>query len=83
MNKLVLISRNFVEFGAFTPAEVLDFQKRGIVQPTDFACLSGDEIWQPAPEFISALAPGDATPVVAKKTVTRAKAPTKKKSAAK
>lgn len=83
MNQLVLISRNFVEFGAFTPSEILDFSKRGILQPTDFASHAGSDEWQPAPEFVTALAPGDAAPATAKKTVSRNKAPTKKKAATK
>ena len=35
MSNLVYLSRSFVEFGPFTPQELLDFSKRGILKGID------------------------------------------------
>jgi hypothetical protein len=45
MNTLVTLSRSFVEFGPFTPAEILDFHKRGLLQETDHLLDAGSETW--------------------------------------
>ena len=45
MNTLVTLSRSFVEFGPFTPAEILDFHKRGLLQETDHLLDAGSDTW--------------------------------------
>jgi hypothetical protein len=77
MNDLVYISRNFTEFGGFAPAEIVDFQKRGILCESDFVRIHGSEAWIPMTDWLtSAVASDTPAPKAAKP-----KAPAKKKTA--
>ncbi|WP_206026429.1 hypothetical protein [Roseimicrobium sp. ORNL1] len=79
MNDLVYISRNFTEFGGFAPAEIVDFQKRGILCESDFVRVHGSEAWIPLTDWLtSAVATDTPAPKAAKP---KAKAPAKKKAA--
>lgn len=67
MSTPVYISRNFTEFGAFTVAEITDFQKRGILLEGDFIREDGSSAWVPSVEFLAALPePAPAAPVTVK-----------------
>lgn len=79
MNDLVYISRNFTEFGGFAPAEIVDFQKRGILCESDFVRVHGSEAWQPLTDWLTSAVATD-TPAPAPKA-TKPKAPAKKKTA--
>lgn len=89
MKDLVYLSRAFVEFGPFTKAEILDFQKRGILSSADYLRDDGADNWlhyqewltvvpMPAPAVVKkpAAKAAAAKPVVAKAPA--AKAPAKK-----
>jgi hypothetical protein len=76
MNDTVYISRNFTEFGAFAPAEIVDFQKRGILCESDFVRTHGSEAWVPLTDWLTS-AVTDAPAAKAAKP----KAPAKKKTA--
>jgi hypothetical protein len=76
MNDLVYISRNFTEFGGFAPAEIVDFQKRGILCESDFVRTHGSEAWQPLTDWLTSAVTEAPAPKAAK-----AKAPAKKKAA--
>lgn len=45
MKHLYYISRNFVEFGAFTALEIADFKTRGILNEHDYVRASKDHHW--------------------------------------
>lgn len=64
MSNSVFISRNFTEFGAFTPAEIVDFQKRGILRESDFVREHGSESWQPLTEWLTTAVAETPAPVV-------------------
>lgn len=77
MNDLVYISRNFTEFGGFAPAEIVDFQKRGILCESDFIRVHGSEAWVPLTDWLTnAVVMDTPAPKAAKP-----KAPAKKKTA--
>ena len=78
MNDLVYISRNFTEFGGFAPAEIVDFQKRGILCESDFVRVHGSEAWIPLTDWLTSAV--TETPAPAPKA-TKPKAPAKKKTA--
>ncbi len=52
MKHLYYISRNFVEFGAFTAPEVTDFNSRGILLDNDYVRAEKDPHWKPLPLWI-------------------------------
>ncbi len=76
MNDLVYISRNFTEFGGFAPAEIVDFQKRGILCESDFVRVHGSGAWVPLTDWITTAVSDAPAPKAAKP-----KAPAKKKTA--
>lgn len=76
MNDSVYISRNFTEFGAFAPAEIVDFQKRGILCESDFVRVHGSEAWLPLTDWLTNAVADTPAPKAAKP-----KAPAKKKAA--
>ena len=91
MSNLVFISRNFVEFGPFKPAEVIDFHSRGILGELDHVREDGHDDWvfisewvvkstPKAPAKIKAAAPA---PAPAAKKAAAKKAPAKKAAAKK
>jgi LysM repeat protein len=87
MNDLVYISRNFTEFGGFAPAEIVDFQKRGILCESDFVRMHGSEAWQPLTEWLTSAvsetpAPKAAKPKAAAKKKTAKNGVKKEKAAA-
>jgi len=57
MKTLVTLSRAFVEFGPFTKAEILDFNKRGLLQDTDYLRDAGTETWLHFSEWLPTAAP--------------------------
>lgn len=77
MTDSIHISRNYIEFGTFTFAEILDFQKRGIVRDSDFLRADKAEVWLPASLWITEATTVKAKPA-AKKTAAKKKVATKK-----
>ncbi len=68
----ILLSRNFVEFGPFTPEEITVFATRGILLEGDFLLQKGTDSWVPCAEWIASITapqapPPPATPPKAKK----------------
>lgn len=53
MKDLVYLSRSFVEFGPFTKAEILDFQKRGLLSDSDYLRDQGSETWLHYQEWLT------------------------------
>ena len=52
MNKdLIYVSRAFVEFGPFSPAEISDFIQRGILRDIDHMRFHGADVWTPLPSW--------------------------------
>lgn len=72
MKDLVYLSRAFVEFGPFSKTEILDFQKRGLLQDSDYLRDEGTDAWLPSPEWLSII------PMPAPKLVKRPAAKTAK-----
>lgn len=71
MKDLVYLSRSFVEFGPFAKKEILDFQKRGLLNDNDYLRDQGSETWlhyaewltivpMPAPKLVKKAAPAKA-----------------------
>jgi len=76
MTDSLYLSRSFVDFGPFKPAEIEDFIKRGIVVPSDYVRQELTTDWMSISDWqISLTAPAPA------KTKAK-KAAAKKKSAA-
>ena len=70
------ISRNFVEFGPFTCAEIASFKERAILKDHDYVREDGAHHWTPLTEWI----PAPAAPAKAKtprKKASSVKAPKK------
>ena len=70
MSQLIYLSRNFVEFGAFKPEEIVDFKQRGILLESDYVRTAVGDDWQPLETWLSASPPAveptvDAAPVEA------------------
>jgi hypothetical protein len=80
MSTLIYVSRNYTEFGPFTPAEILDFNKRGILHGSDHLRPHGGDLWAPLEEWLSKSEITAVKPVAAAKDKA---APTAKKTAAK
>lgn len=53
MKDLVYLSRSFVEFGPFTKAEILDFQKRGLLTDSDYLRDQGSDTWLHYQEWLT------------------------------
>ncbi len=53
MKDLVYLSRAFVEFGPFAKKEILDFQKRGLLTPSDYLRDEGGESWVHYQEWLT------------------------------
>ncbi len=81
MSKSVYISRNFTEFGAFTPEEIVDFHKRGILQESDFVRLHGTDVWQPLTEWLTTAVSDSSAPAAKPAKPAKTKAPAKKRTA--
>ncbi len=81
MKTLVTLSRAFVEFGPFTKAEILDFNKRGLLQDTDYLRDEGSEAWLPVAGYVAAATPAPKLKVV-KAPKAKTEAPKKAKKAA-
>jgi hypothetical protein len=87
MKDLVYLSRAFVEFGPFSKAEILDFQKRGLLNDSDYLRNEGTDAWLPCQEWMSII-PLPAPKVVKRpaaksaKPATKAAAPPAKKKKA-
>ncbi|GEM_PF-3630485 len=69
MKSLVTLSRAFVEFGPFTKAEVFDFNKRGLLQVSDYLRDDGSDTWMPSAEWLTAAQPVPKLRVVKAATV--------------
>ncbi len=50
------LSRNYVEFGPFSKAEMTDFAARGLFKDGDHIQITGSEAWLPMEEWLSAQA---------------------------
>lgn len=79
MKDLVYLSRAFVEFGPFKKAEILDFQKRGILSSADYLRDEGSDNWLHYQEWLTVV-PMPAPKLVKKPAAPKAavKAPVKK-----
>ena len=79
MNKTteMFLSRNFVEFGPFTPDEMSAFAARGLLLETDYVKEVGGHVWQPYMEWAASLAEPTPAKVAVKKPA--AKRPAVKK----
>ncbi len=73
---IIIISRNYVEFGPFTGAELVDFRARGILNDGDFVRTSDSETWLTLPEYVSSLTV-EAAPVAKKAKAAAPKAAAK------
>ena len=74
MKHLYYISRNFVEFGPFSPVEVADFKQRGILVDHDYVRAENNSHWKPIASWIK-----DYSPVAPKaKAVAKSKAAARK-----
>lgn len=51
------ISRNFVEFGAFTALEVASFRERGILSDHDYVRSAGSHDWLTVAAWLASVAP--------------------------
>lgn len=54
--KKLFLSRNFVEFGPFAAAEILDFHKRGIATNGDHLHVIGTDAWITMGDWLAAKA---------------------------
>lgn len=79
MNQPLYISRTFVEFGPFPAAEILDFNKRGLLRETDYVRYDGQDDWIYIQDWVATTAPK----APAKVTKAPAKAPAKSSAPAK
>ena len=88
MKQLLYISRTFVEFGPFPAAEILDFNKRGLLRDTDYVRYDGQDDWIYIQDWVATVASKasakatkapakSAAPAKAAKAKTPAKAPAK------
>lgn len=73
MSNLIYISRNFTEFGGFTPAEIVDFNKRGIISDSDYLRVGDGDAWFTAGEWLA-----QAGTVVSEAKPVKAKVPSRK-----
>ncbi len=73
MKDLVYLSRSFVEFGPFTKAEILDFQKRGLLSDSDYLRDQGSDTWLHYQEWLTVV-PMPAPKVEKKPAAPKAKA---------
>lgn len=78
---LFTISRNFVEFGAFTALEIVSFRQRGILRDHDYIRSTEGQDWLPLALWLSKVASGLAETKPADKAAPRKRsAPTTKAS---
>jgi hypothetical protein len=82
MKSLVTLSRSFVEFGHFTNEEILDFNKRGLLQDTDYLRDEGGDAWLHYAEWVNASKPAPKLKVVKAAAPKAAPATKKAKKAA-
>lgn len=75
------ISRNFVEFGAFTAEEIVSFKERHILNEHDYVREGNNQHWMHLAQWLKdhATKSGKATPAK-EKTVTKAKKAATRKS---
>jgi hypothetical protein len=66
------ISRNFVEFGAFTAVEVASFRERGILGDRDYVRAAESPDWLPVGNWLAEAAAELVKPKPAAKTKTAA-----------
>ncbi len=78
MKHLYYISRNFVEFGTFTAAEITDFKARKVLNDHDYVRADKDHHWKPLAAWIKE----NDLSVPAEKPVAKAKSPAPRKRAA-
>lgn len=83
MKSLVTLSRAFVEFGPFTKTEILDFNKRGLLQDTDYLRDDGSDTWLHYAEWVTASQPAPKLKIVKAATPKAPKAPAAAKKAKK
>ena len=68
---LFYISRNYVEFGTFTAAEIAAFQQRGIVREDDYVRADNTPDWIPIGNWIAELPETSRPAKAVKKPATR------------
>ena len=83
MSNLVYLSRSFVEFGPFTPQELLDFSKRGIPKDIHHIHQQGRSAWLTVADWLKTqpAAPATASAKTAKAKSAAPKTPAKKAAA--
>lgn len=54
----IFVSRNYVEFGPFEAAEILDFHKRGIATNADHLHVIGTDTWITLGDWLAAQTAG-------------------------
>jgi hypothetical protein len=81
MKDLVYLSRAFVEFGPFAKKEILDFQKRGLLTPSDYLRDEGSNSWVHYQEWLTVVPMPE--PKLVKKPAAKAAAPAAKAPATK
>ena len=67
----MFMSRNFVEFGPFTPDEMSAFARRGLLLETDYVKESGGHVWKPYMEWFASLNEPKPVKAPAKKTAAK------------
>jgi hypothetical protein len=75
----MILSRNFVEFGPFTPEELSGFSGRGILLESDYVKEAGGHVWHPCMEWLASR--NDSNHPKAPAPKISAKAPAKKPAA--
>lgn len=80
---LFTISRNFVEFGAFTALEVVNFRQRGILRDQDYIRSTEGQDWLPLAQWLSKIASGLAESKAAAKAAPRKRSTTTAKASKK
>ncbi len=78
ISPLYIISRNFVEFGAFTELEIAGFRQRGIVTDHDYVRSAEGHDWLPLDRWMTHIEPKPAAktkvPAARKRGASSAKA---------
>lgn len=83
MNDMLYLSRSFVEFGPFSPAEIHAFYQRGMLKDSDYVRHSTGDDWVHVNDWASKTpAPAAAAPASVEKAPAKKAAAPKVKAAA-
>ena len=78
----IYLSRNYVEFGPFEPAEISDFLQRAIVTGADHLHITGTDAWITVNDWLAAQArSAPARAKAARPAAKKAAQPARKKAA--